>query len=111
MREPTAASLAGCNKQVIKHPGSNRKAAAEAGTPYSTEWGILKKLEQTQVSKQRRIGPLSALENEAAYDLLGELTADSAAVQLYNDGTVPKVLHKMSVIRAAKRHAVMLGTD
>ena len=69
-------------------------AAAEAGTPYSTEWRILKKLEQTQVSNQQRIGPLSALDNKAAYDLLGELTADSTAVQLYNDGAVPKVIQK-----------------
>ena len=111
MREPTAGFLAGSNKQGIKHHNSNRKAAAEAGTPYSTEWRILKKMEQTQVSKQRRIGPLSALDNKAAYDLLGELTMDSAAIQLYNGGTVPKVLHKTSVIRAAKRHAAMLGTD
>ena len=47
----------------------------------------------------------------AAFDLRKEHTVDSAAVQLYNDGTVPKVLHKTSVIRAAKRHAAMLGTD
>ena len=43
-------------------------------------WRILKKLEQPQVSKQLSIGPLSALDNEAAYDLLGEHTVDSAAV-------------------------------
>ena len=32
MRELTAAFLAGCNKQAIKHHGSSRKAAAEAKT-------------------------------------------------------------------------------
>ena len=72
---------------------------------------ILKKLEQPHVSKQRRIGPLSALDNKAAYDLLGEHTADSAYIQLYNERTVPKVLHKTFVIRVAKRHASMVGTD
>ena len=66
MREPTAAFLAGSNKQAIKHHSSTRKASSEANTSYSTEWRILKKLEQTQVSKQRRIGPLSALDNKAA---------------------------------------------
>ena len=111
MREPIAAFLAGRNKQALKHHGSSRKAEAEAQTSYYTEWSILKKLEQPHVSKQRRIGSLSALDNEAAYDLLGEHTTDSAYIQLYNEGTVPKVLHKTSVIRVAKRHATMLGTD
>ena len=32
MREPTAAFLVGRNKQALKHHGSSRKAAAEAGT-------------------------------------------------------------------------------
>ena len=31
MREPTAAFLVGRNKQALKHHGSSRKAAAEAG--------------------------------------------------------------------------------
>ena len=108
---PTAAFLADSNKQALKHHVSKRKAAAEAKTPYSIDWRILKKLEQTQVSNQRHIGPLSALDNKAANELLCELTAYSADVQLYNDGTVPKVIHKTSVIRSAKRHAAMLGTD
>ena len=65
LREPSAAFLAGSNKHALKHHGSSRKAAAVAVTPYYTEWRILKKLEQPQVSKQRRIGPLSALDNKA----------------------------------------------
>ena len=81
MREPSAAFLAGSNKQALKHHGSSRKAAADAETPCSTVWRILKKLEQPQVSNQRSIGPLSALDNEAAYDLLSEHTVDSAAVK------------------------------
>ena len=55
--------------------------------------------------------PLSALYNMAAFDLRNEHTEDSAAVQLYNEGTVPKVLHKMPGIRANKGHAAMMGTD
>ena len=77
MREPTAAFLAGSNKQALKHHGSSRKAAAEARTPYSTGKRILKKQEQLQVSKQRGIGAPSALDNKAAHDLLGEHTTDS----------------------------------
>jgi len=34
-----------------------------------------------------------------------------AAAQLYKDGTVPRLLHKTSVIRAANRHAALLETD
>ena len=111
MREPTAAFLAGSYKHALKHHGSSRKAPAEAKTLCYTEWRILNKLEQPQEAKQRRIGPFSALDNKAAYDLLGEHIAESASVQLYNEGTVPKVLHKTSVIRATKRHAAMLATD
>ena len=47
----------------------------------------------------------------AAYDLRGEHTVHSAAVQLYKVGAVPKVLHKMPGTRVAKRHAAMTGTD
>jgi len=46
----------------------------------------------------------------AAYDLLGEHTAASAAIQLYRDGSLPNLLHKSTVIRAAQRHAALLGT-
>ena len=111
MRVPTAAFLAGSTKQAGKHHGLSRMADAEAGTSYYTEWSIPKKLEQPHMSKQRRIGPLSALDNKAAYDPLGEHTADSAYIQLFNEGTVPKVRHKTYVIRVAKCHASMLGTD
>ena len=47
----------------------------------------------------------------AAFDLRNEHTVDSAADQLYNEGTVPKVLHKTPGIRVDKRHAAMMGTD
>ena len=91
LRQPSSLAV---TSKALKHHVTRRMAAAEAGTQYSTEWRILKKLEQTQVSNQRHIGPLSALENKAAYDLLRKLTADSTAVQLYNDGTVPTVIQK-----------------
>ena len=55
--------------------------------------------------------PLSALYGKAAFDLRNEHTVDSAAVQLYNGGKVPKVLHKTPGIRADKGHAAMMGTD
>jgi hypothetical protein len=42
--------------------------------------------------------------------MLGKHTTAFAAAQLYKDGRLPKVLHKTSVTRAAKRHAYLLGT-
>ena len=51
------------------------------------------------------------MDNKATYDLRGEHTVDSAAVQLFNEGTVPKVLHNTPGIRSAKCHAVRMGTD
>ena len=59
-------------------------------------------LDQPRVSKQLCMCPLSALDSKAAYDLRGEHTVNSAAVQLYNEETVPKVLHKTPGIRADK---------
>ena len=111
MREPKTSFLSGSLQQAWKHLGSIRKAAAEVKIPYSTAWRILKMLEQPQVSKQRRIGSLSAQDDKAAYHLLGEHTAACAAAQLYKDGTVPRLLHKTSVIMAANRHAALLETD
>jgi hypothetical protein len=110
MKKPQTDILSGRLQQALKHVGSIRKAAAEVKIPYSTAWRILKSLDQPQVSRPRRLGSLSALEDKAAYDMLGEHTAACAAAQLYQDGSVPKVLHKTSVIRSAKLHAALLGT-
>jgi hypothetical protein len=109
MRESDASILYGRLQQALKHVGSLRKAANEVDVPYSTAWRMLKRLGQPLAPKPRRLGSLSAQEDMAAYDLLGEHTAASAAVQLYKDGRVPKVLHKCTVIRAAHRHAALLG--
>ena len=42
---------------------------------------------------------------------LGSTQWTAQLLQIYNKGTVPKVLHKTSDIRSAKRHAAMMGTD
>ena len=110
MRKPKAAFLLGRLQQAIKLLGSVRKAAAEVGIPKTTAWRMLQRLEQPQVSKQRRPGSLSALDDKAAYDLLGERSASCTAVQLYKEGGVSKVLHTTSVIRAAQRHASLPGS-
>ena len=110
MKTPEAAIRLGRLQQALVHVGSIRKAANAVGMPYSTAWRTLKGMGQSQASRQRRSGSLSALEDQAAYDLLGEHTAGSVAVQLFKGGRVPKVLHKTSVIRAAKRHAALRGT-
>jgi hypothetical protein len=110
MKKPEAAILSGRLQQALRHVGSIRKAAAEVRIPYSTAWRMLNGMEQLHVSKQRRVGSLSALDDKAAYDMLDKHTAACAAAQLYKDGRVAKVLHKTSVIRAAKRHASLLGT-
>jgi hypothetical protein len=48
---------------------------------------------QLQVSRERRLGSLSALDDKAAEDMLGKHMAACAAAQLYKDGRVTKVLH------------------
>jgi hypothetical protein len=110
MRDPRKALRSGHLQQALKHSVSLRKAAKEAGIPYSTAWRMSKALEQLSRLKRRRRGSLQTLDDKAAYDLLGEHTAACAAVQLYKNGRVPKVLHKTTIIRAAKRHALLLST-
>jgi hypothetical protein len=109
MKEPEAGVISGRLLQAHKDLGSVRKAAARVGMPYATAWRRLQKQGQPHVYKERRLGSLSPLVDMAAYDLLGEYTAARAAVQLYKDGRVPRLLHKASVIRAAQRHADLLG--
>jgi len=96
--------------QALKDLGSIRKAAKAVGMAYSTAWRQLKKLEQPHAAKRRRLGSLSAENDAAAYDLLSQHTARGAAIQLYKDGRVPRVLHRTSVVRGARRHAALLGT-
>ena len=109
MKESVAAIISGRLQQALKHLGSLRKAAIEVDVPYSSAWRMLQRDGQPHVPRPRRLGSLSALDDMAAYKLLGEHTAASAAIQLYRDGSLPKVLHKCTVIRAAKRHAALLG--
>jgi hypothetical protein len=109
-KQAEAAILLGRLQQALNHVGSIRKAADGVIIPYSTDLRILQSMGQPQVSRERQFGSLSALVDKAAYDMLGKHTASRAAAQLYKDGRVTKVLHKTSVIRAAKRHASLLGT-
>jgi len=94
MKEPTTAILLGRLQQALKLLGSLRKAATDVGAPYSSAWRMLKGLEQPQGPRPRRHGSLSAQDDMAAYDLLGEHTAASAAIQLYRDGSLPKALRE-----------------
>jgi RNase P/RNase MRP subunit POP5 len=109
MKEPEVAILSGRLLQAHEDLGSVRKAAAAVGMPYASAWRWLHKQGQPHVYKERRLGSLSALVDTATYDLLGEYTAARAAVRLYQDGRVPRVLHRSSIIRAARRHADLLG--
>lgn len=111
MKEHSKSILSGRLQQALKHHGSIRKAAAEVCMPYSTARRILMTVGKPQVPRQRRKGSLSAHEDEAVYDLLGENTAACVAVQLYKDSKLPRVVHKSTIIRAAKRHASLLGSS
>lgn len=110
MKEPSASLLLGRLQQSMKHVRSIRKAADDVNIPYSTAWRMLHKHELHGGTKPRRVGSLSASDDMAAYNLLGEHTATTVSAQLYQDGTTPRLLHKATVIRAARRHAALLKT-
>jgi len=110
MKKPLKGILLGRLMQACMDLGSIRKAAAAVGMTYPTAKRQLKKLEQRQASKGRRVGSLSAQDDATAYELLSQHTARGAAIQLFKDGRVSRVLHITSVIRAARRHAALLGT-
>jgi hypothetical protein len=110
MKNPLEGILLGRLSQAHTDLGSIRKAAAAVGMAYSTAKRKLKKLEQHHASKGHRVGSLSAKDDAAAYELLSQHTARGAAIQLFKDGKVSRVLHITSVIRAARRHAALLGT-
>jgi molybdenum-dependent DNA-binding transcriptional regulator ModE len=110
MKKPLKGILLGRLMQACMDLGSIRKAAAAVGMTYPTAKRQLKKLGQPQASKGRRVGSLSAQDDAAAYELLSQHTARGAAIQLFKDGRVSRVLHITSVIRAARRHAASLGT-
>jgi hypothetical protein len=71
MKTHEAAIRLGRFQQALVHVGSIIKAANAVGMPYSTAWRTLKGMGQSQASRQRRSGSLSALEDQAAYDLPG----------------------------------------
>ena len=108
MKAPSDYILVGRLQEALKLKGSVRKAADEVHLPYTTAWRWLKGLAQPHISKQRRVGSLDASADMAAFDLLGDNTATQAALRLFEDGRVPRVLAKTTIIRAARRHAAVL---
>jgi hypothetical protein len=109
MKGPSNYILLGRLQEALKLKGTIRKAADEVHMPYTTARRWLKGLAQPQISKQRRVGSLDASSDMAAYDLLGNNTTTQAALRLFEDGRAPRVLSKTTIIRAARRHAAVLG--
>ena len=109
MKGPSNYILLGRLQEALKLKGTIRKAADEVHMPYTTARRWLKGLAQPQISKQRRVGSLDASSDMAAYDLLGNNTAAQAALRLFKDGRASRVLSKTTIIRAARRHAAVLG--
>jgi molybdate transport repressor ModE-like protein len=103
------ALLLGRLLQAKAHEGSIRKAAKAVNIPYSTAWRWLWKLNQPLAPKGIRKGALTALQRGAAFDKLSHASASEVAVQLFNEGIVERLLHKTTVIRAAKAHADEVG--
>jgi hypothetical protein len=110
MKKPDTTFNFGRLQQALRQHGTIRKASRDVGIPYATAWRMLNRMEQPQVSRQRRSDSLSAVEDASAYELFGQHTAACAASQLFKEGKVSKLLHETTIIRAAKRHAAQLRT-
>ena len=109
MKGPSKEVAFGRLMQARADLGSIRKAAGAVGVPYSSARRLLMKLGQPQSTKKPRKGTLTAEQHRAAFDMLSQASASGVADQLFKEGVVERVLHKSTVIRAAKSHASKMG--
>jgi hypothetical protein len=113
MKEVERAHLQGRFVQAMKTCQSIRKAAKAVGIPKSTAWEwrrTMNKLKsQPTPVRQRRRGAFDPSHDAVCYQLLSDGTAGDVAHQLHQKGTTDRVVHKSTVIRAARRHAAEVG--
>jgi hypothetical protein len=102
--------LLGRLQQAMHHTGSIRQASKEVRVPYTTARRWLEKADQPPAPKGIRKGSLTAAQRHAAFESLSHASANDASSQLYKEGIVERMLHKSTIIRAAKAHACQLGT-
>jgi hypothetical protein len=113
MKDVERAHLQGRFVQAMMTCQSIRKAAKEVGIPKSTAWEwrrTMHKLKsQPTPELPRRQGAFDPSHDAVSYQLLSDGTAGDVAHQLHQQGTTERVVHKSTVIRAARRHASELG--
>lgn len=109
-KSPSAFLLGRLIQATCMYP-SLRKAAAAAGVPYTTAWAWMHREEQAQAPKRPRKGSMTVEQQQAAFDKLSHASASGVADQLYKEGVVERVLHKTTVIRAARNHAALAMTN
>jgi hypothetical protein len=113
MKDVEKAYLQGRLFQALRASPSIRKAAKAVGIPKSTAWEWKMKMAKRRLQRSpllpRRKGASDTSQDALCYQLLSDGTSSDAARQLHEQGSTERVLHSTTVIRAARRHASVLG--
>lgn len=113
MKDIDRARLQGRLVQAMKTCDSIREAAKSAGIPKSTAWEWLRAMAKPKRQREPSVKPCHRASDTAldtsCFQLLSSGTANDVANQLHQQGNTERVIHKSTVIRAARRQADQLG--